>query len=755
MTMRPSPPQLPPARDPMAAQPVTVHRRCALPESTGEALRAVSTRLGVSPVALFVQAFADVLGLWSTEPCFVLDLIGPLGPHQGREIHVDTGSTAPFEVRVKGLDRQIQGGHGSHPVSDVATRPGPSGGEPGLRRVTVRCGFDGGVADRAGDRAPFHGSEPDPGLACGVRDDGGSLVIAWDCLDALFAPNLAEDMLASFVDLLTRLAGVTGRVARTGGRGLGAEVALPEGQAAVRRRVNATAKPISDQLLHDMFWDQARRAPERLAVIANDRTLTYGALQTAAANLADRLQAAGARPNELVAIVMEKGWQQPVAAFGILESGAAYVPIEPNLPEERFHHLLRHARISVAVTQAELATSLPWPADVQLVIVDEAMLVGEVRPASRRAQRVGDLAYVIYTSGSTGQPKGVMIDHRGAVNTVLDVNDRFGVGPTDRVLALTPLSFDLSVYDLFGPLGVGGALVIPDAGSGRAPWQWADLLQRHGVTVWNTVPALMEMLVGYLVASRGQLSASVRLVMMSGDWIPVTLPDRIRALTATPVELVSLGGATEASIWSIWHPIGAVDASLPSIPYGKPLANQWFEVLDGALRQRPDWVPGELYVGGTGVAMGYWRDEEKTRQAFVAHPRTGARMYRLGDLARYLPDGTLEFLGREDFQVKIHGYRIELGEIEAALLAHSDVTAAVAVAQGTTGGGKRLVAYAATAAPDRLSDQQLRDHLAGKLPPHMVPAHIVVLDALPLTPNGKVDRRALPSPDLRRRATTA
>jgi acyl-coenzyme A synthetase/AMP-(fatty) acid ligase len=241
--------------------------------------------------------------------------------------------------------------------------------------------------------------------------------------------------------------------------------------------------------------------------------------------------------------------------------------------------------------------------------------------------------------------------------------------------------------------------------------------------------------------------------MMSGDWIPVTLPDRIRALTSAPIELVSLGGATEASIWSIWHPIGAVDTTLPSIPYGRPMPNQWFEVLDGARRQRPDWVPGELYVGGTGLALGYWRDEEKTRQAFVTHPRTGARMYRLGDLARYLPDGTLEFLGRDDFQVKIHGYRIELGEIEVALLAHSAVTAAVAVAQGTAQGGKRLVAYVATAAPDGPSEQQLQEHLAGKLPPHMVPARVVVLPELPLTPNGKVDRQALPAPGPRRRAT--
>ena len=286
-------------------------------------------------------------------------------------------------------------------------------------------------------------------------------------------------------------------------------------------------------------------------------------------------------------------------------------------------------------------------------------LPADGRPTGPAETTAGDLAYVIFTSGSTGLPKGVMIDHRGALNTVADVNDRFAVGADDRVLAVSSLSFDLSVYDIFGPLAVGGAVVVPDADAQRDPAAWLDLVRGAGVTIWNSVPALLELLVEHLVVA-GE-SARLRLVMMSGDWIPVTLPDRIRRAFGDP-DVISLGGATEASIWSILYPIGEVPPEWTSIPYGHPMRNQSFHVLDDRLRARPDWVPGQLYIGGVGLAQGYLHDDAKTAAAFIVHPGTGERLYRTGDLGRFLPSGEIEFLGREDFQVKVQGYRIELGE---------------------------------------------------------------------------------------------
>jgi amino acid adenylation domain-containing protein len=585
---------------------------------------------------------------------------------------------------------------------------------------------------------------PGSWLSHRVKRDESELVVMWET-DAPLPEGLLDDMADSHGELLQALAASPDAWERT------AAEHLPQRQRRMREEVNATATPLPAALLQQLFWEQAGRAPDRVAVIAEDRTLTYGELRTGAGALAARLRDLGARPGRLVAVVTDKGWVQPLAVLGVLQSGAAYVPVAPDLPRERFHHLLRHAEVEVAVVGADAARDLEWPGGVRPLVVDAGLLTGGASEAAP-LQRPDDLAYVIYTSGSTGLPKGVMIDHRSAVNTILDINRRFSVGPDDRVLALSSLSFDLSVFDIFGLLAVGGAVVLPAPGASRAPWSWQDLIAQHRVTVWDTVPALMEMLVTH-ASGRGERLSDLRLVLMSGDWIPVSLPDRIRALARSGIEIIGMGGATEASIWSNAYRIGEVDPAWPSIPYGKPLGNQSFEVLDEWLRRRPDWVPGGLYIGGAGVAMGYWRDEERTRRSFIEHPRTGQRLYRTGDMGRYLPDGNLEFLGREDFQVKIQGFRVELGEIESALLNHQSVAAAVVNAIGPAQGERRLVAYvtlkgAHQPAPppdtrDVIADG-LREHLRAQLPAYMVPSQVVVLDSLPLTGNGKVDRGALP-----------
>jgi pyochelin synthetase len=271
------------------------------------------------------------------------------------------------------------------------------------------------------------------------------------------------------------------------------------------------------------------------------------------------------------------------------------------------------------------------------------------------------------------------------------------------------------------------------------------LIAQQGVTVWNSVPALMKLLVEYVTDRSKLLPSSLRLVLMSGDWIPVSLPSQINAL-AEGAQVISLGGATEASIWSILYQIEAVDPAWTSIPYGRPMTNQSFHVLDEALEPCPVGVTGQLYIGGIGLAKGYWRDEDKTRASFIVHPRTGERLYRTGDLGRYLPDGNIEFLGREDSQVKIQGYRVEPGEVEASLDQHPGVRAAVVTAVGEPREEKRLVAYVVPNEEAVPGTSELRSFLLQKLPEHMVPSAYVILDELPLTPNGKVDRRALPDP---------
>ncbi|MFR9677008.1 amino acid adenylation domain-containing protein, partial [Streptomyces sp. TR06-5] len=355
----------------------------------------------------------------------------------------------------------------------------------------------------------------------------------------------------------------------------------------------------------------------------------------------------------------------------------------------------------------------------------------------------GDLAYVIYTSGSTGVPKGVAVSHGAALNTCVDVVERFGVGPGDAVLGLSSLSFDLSVFDVFGVLGAGGRLVLPRAGSSRDPGHWLELVREHRVTVWNSVPALMAMLVEH--AAGGGEGLPLRVVLLSGDWIPVDLPGRVRGL-AGGARVVSLGGATEAGIWSIAYPVDEVDPGWDSIPYGRPLRNQRFHVWNERWQECPVHVPGELFIAGAGLAEGYWRDEERTAASFVRHPVTGERLYRTGDLGRWLPSGEIEFLGREDFQVKVGGFRIELGEIEAAVAECPGVAAVVAAAPGERH-HRRLAGYvvpAAGAGEDLLD--RVRERAEDRLPSYMVPATWTVLDHLPLSANGKIDRNALPDP---------
>ncbi|MFE2149214.1 amino acid adenylation domain-containing protein [Streptomyces lavendulae] len=519
---------------------------------------------------------------------------------------------------------------------------------------------------------------------------------------------------------------------------------------ALADRINATDKtfPQAGETLHGLFLAQAARNPGRTAVAYDGGEIDYAGLAARATVLAARLRARGLEPGEPVAIAMEKSWRQVVAVLAVLQAGGVFVPVDPSVPADRLRHILGHATARLALTRPGLEHAghgLAWPEDVEVLTVDEAAPEPGDLPAAEAAaptvtRQPDDLAYVIYTSGSTGQPKGVMISHRGAVNTVLDINDRFGIGPQDRVLALSSLSFDLAVYDIFGALGAGAAVVMPEHTPVPDPDHWARVVRDRHVTVWNSVPALMELVTA--TAAPGDL-ASLRLVMLSGDWIRVGLPADL-AETCPKARVISLGGATEASIWSIVHPIEQVDTSRPSIPYGRPMANQRFHVLDAAMERCPLGVAGSLWIAGTGVALGYWRDAERTAHSFVVHPRTGERLYRTGDRGRLLPDGDIEFLGREDFQVKVQGFRVELGEIEAVLRRFPGVEDAVAVADKDATGAARLVAFLRTDGEPDLG--ALRTFAAGRLPAYMLPADLVRLESWPLTANGKVDRTALPIP---------
>ncbi|SFP31186.1 amino acid adenylation domain-containing protein [Actinomadura madurae] len=747
-------PMLPLAADPATLGPprFTRHAR-TLPADAWARIKDRAREHGLTPSSVLLTCFAEVLSRWSAEPDLTLNLT----LFDRRDVHPDiervvgdfsslillayrpgpgTWLDLARETQEQ-LARDIE--HRAVSAVEVQRRLARRVGVGAAVAPVVftsTLGAGGGLFDGAGGDFPAFvggGSQtPQVWLDHQVVEQHGDLLLSWDVVEKLFPDGLIGDMFAAYLALLDLLADpATADAWKRPVPDL-----RPSGQVEVRERVNATAGPVPEGLLHGGFFRCAARGPGRVALLwGGSGSMTYGELSARALGVAGVLRGCGVRPGDTVAVCLPKGPDQVVAVLGVLAAGAAYLPVGVDQPPARRDRILAGGDARWALTEG----SSEWPPGV------EPISVGETRnaPALQAPVEVSaDMtAYVVFTSGSTGEPKGVEMTHRAALNTVEDISARYGVGSDDRVLAVSALDFDLSVYDVFGLLGSGGALVLVEEGARRDPERWHELVALHQVTVWNTVPVLFEM---FLTAAAWQPAApfdTLRLVLVSGDWVAVDLHERLRAL-APDCQLIALGGATEAAIWSNHHEISdGLPEGWPSVPYGTPLRSQCFRVVDAHGRDCPDWVPGELWIGGAGVARGYRNDPVRTAERFPLHD--GRRWYRTGDLGRYRPGGLLEFLGRTDHQVKVRGHRIELGEIEAALRTHKAVGQAVVTAPGERG-ARRLVAFVRAAdGADLPEPAELRDHLAGRLPAHSVPAAIVPVDAWPVTANGKIDRAAL------------
>ncbi len=462
-----------------------------------------------------------------------------------------------------------------------------------------------------------------------------------------------------------------------------------------------------DACLHELFEERAIEAPDAIAAKLDGQSLTYAELDAAANQLAHHLIAMGVGPDTIVGVSVERSFEMVVGLVGLAKAGGAYLPMDPAYPKERLAYMLADSGIDIVLTQKHLLDSLPLRTDgasaVRVVLLDaDAPAIRQHEATKPEVTLTSDnLAYVIYTSGSTGAPKGVVLNHQGRVNNFLDFNRRFDVQRGDALIALASLSFDMCAYDVFGTLAAGSTIVLPQPGEMQDPAAWARILNAHDVTVWHTAPAMLKMLVEHVEAQPQNAPKALRLVLLGGDWIPVSLPDRLRALVPN-VRVISMGGATECSMDSTIFEVERVDPNWKSIPYGEPMANQRAYVLDDDGEPLPVGVPGELFLGGIGVGRGYLDRPELTAERFLPDPfwtdsaASGVehpRMYRTGDLARWMPDGNLELLGRLDNQVKIRGYRIELGEIEARLASHPGVKEGVIVARDDASGEKRLMAY--------------------------------------------------------------
>jgi len=532
------------------------------------------------------------------------------------------------------------------------------------------------------------------------------------------------------------------------------ELLAPSERHQVRVEWNDTARrSAAPDLLHQGFEARADQRPDATALVFDNASgagsWTYAELEARANLVAHALRLRGVDGGACVGVHLERGPEMVAGLIGVLKAGGTYVPLDAALPAGRVQWILerlgaRHALFDATTAEAlggENGSPVEHVLRLDEILADAAATADPGRPLL--ATPAEQTAYVIFTSGSTGTPKGVAVAHRSAIRLVEWINRDFGVGPSDRVLFLTSIGFDLSVYDVFGLLAAGGSLrVVPQRSVGR-PERLIEILEEEPITFWNSAPAALQQLAPVL---RPLPESLLRRIFLSGDWIPVDLPDRLRSIFPK-AEVTSLGGATEATVWSNVYPIGEVAAHWTSIPYGRPMPDARYHVLDAKLGTCPVGVEGDLSIGGPCLATAYAAEPALTAERFLPDPfGHGERLYATGDRARYFADGHLEFLGRRDHQVKIRGFRVELGEIEHVLRRHPAVGEAVVVARGEERRDRRLAAYAVPRDGASVERDELLSFLAERLPEYMVPAALVVLDALPLSASGKLDRRALPDP---------
>jgi amino acid adenylation domain-containing protein len=509
---------------------------------------------------------------------------------------------------------------------------------------------------------------------------------------------------------------------------------------------NNTQKPYSYTTLHQLFTKRATESKENIALRFKEKDLSYRKLNQWSDKIARLLINAGIQPGESAALMTARGFDMVAGMLGILKAGGSYVPVDPAYPEDRQAYILKQSDVSYIVCDKQYTIC-------EEVVVKKVILTSDIIYDKGSDGGIAvpvspaQLAYTIYTSGSTGLPKGVMISHHAAVNLIEWVNKTFSVGKDDRLLFITSMCFDLSVYDIFGMLAAGGTIVIASEEDVYDPDILKRLLTEERITFWDSVPSTLNYLVSELRKTDPRyIQTELRLVFLSGDWIPLTLPQQINT-HFTSAKVISLGGATEGTVWSNFYIVKKVKSEWKSIPYGKPITNNFFYILDKYLQPVPWGATGDLYIGGVGVANGYANDPEKTNAAFLMDPFNsdlGGRMYKTGDSGRMMEDGNMEFCGRSDDQVKIRGFRVELGEIDHVLMKSGLISQSVTILNKDDRGVQQLITYVVGADETQaVSKDFLMEFCSRWLPQYMIPHAIIPLRELPLTTNGKIDKKAL------------
>lgn len=553
------------------------------------------------------------------------------------------------------------------------------------------------------------------------------ILVCWDVVEKAFADNILDKMFEVYGTLIEKA--FDKEFWMTEIREL-----RPAYDIDVQNKANNTKVDIPAMYLTEGFIKQCIENPQKTAIIHKGIHYSYSELKKRADQVSEMLHDNNIAVGDRVMIQMNKSFDLICAIIGTVQYGAVYVPMPHDQPQSRQLDIYNKAKAKCMIVNDKdnIAKEIP------LLTMKEADLKAGMWNSSKID--TDKLTYIIYTSGSTGTPKGVAIKHDAAMNTILAVNSYLNLSENDCLIGLSSVSFDLSVYDIFGAITVGATLLVPTETERIDPASWITLCEKNNVTVWNTVPALMDILLDYCI-TMGKTPSNLKIknVILSGDWIPMDLFTKLSKVIPD-AKLTSMGGATEASIWSNYFPVKMVEDSWVSIPYGYPLANQYFHVLDDFDRLCPCGVSGKLHIGGRGVAAGYYNEQELTEKAFVIHPDTGERLYDTGDYGRYDENGRLIFMGRKDTQIKINGYRIELGEIQSVLdkIGYENNTIIVADDHNS---GKRLIAFVKT--DSEFNETDVKKRVLEQLPGYFVPDRIIGVKDMPITANGKIDKKSL------------
>ncbi len=748
-----APPPVLPEKPVVADEKIVYARKGgSLSRPQWERLQALARRHSVTPTCLLLSVFAACLGRWSQRQAMTLNLTTfsrpPVHPQMqdivGDFTQLSLVSLTPqqdFWAQTQALQHTLLEvlAHGSFSGIEVMRALREAGQEAAFPVVfTSALGYGEATIPLQGEWVYSQTQTPQVSLDHQVMVHQGCLHYDWDYPEQRFDAAFIQTLFDTWESALHELLDIE---------------SLPQSicpwPVPAAAPVFAAGNPHGDLLVP--FLEQCLEHPERLAVASVSERLSYFELWQRAHVLSTQLSAFFAdQPTapRRVALYMPAGWEQVVGVLATLMADACYIPLNSEWPRLRCEAILAQAECplvlchptSVLKTESSYTCWTLTAERVTSPIPSHAALQQQWQ--QRQQQRPSDPVYLIFTSGSTGTPKGVVTHHAAVSNTLQAVNARLGLQPADRVLGLADLSFDLSVYDIFGALWAGAAVVYPDPAQQREPAHWWQRCQHEGVSVWNSVPAHMEMLCQWAEGQSDLLPlTALRTVLLSGDWIPVTLPARIQPLSSQPLTCLSLGGATEGAIWSIWHEIQSEDAQKASIPYGTAMPAQGVYVLDPWLADMPPFAPGELYLAGAGVAAGYLNQPDLTARHFSRHPQTGEALYRTGDLGYRNAGGEIIFLGREDQQVKIKGYRVELSEITHCAQQCEGVLQALALYHEKT---LRLYWQPRRDEPSALHiEQALSHHLSTHLPRYMQPDCYISVSVWPLTANGKIHRQAL------------